>query len=152
MSIDYAAIIQAQIDELQQESAIAVDDRIRHLDEAKECEDRIARNNVKIEALEAVLQTPDTDNGQQKQRNGKIVLPGGGAKPKATKAVFTVVDQLDGATRDELLSIADRIASSGANKRHIVQTTIYQLKKAGKLVEDDGKFRRPSHQLKGLTP
>jgi len=144
MSIDYVAVIRSQIDELLVESNKAEQDREICLEKAQWCAELIDRNSVRIEALEKVLKTPDPENCQQKPRNSKVVLSGGGAKPKATEAVFAVVDQLGSATRDELLSIADRIDSSADNKRHIVQTTIYQLKKAGKLVEgDDSKFRRP---------
>lgn len=149
MAEDMLAIIRSQIERLREESESMSAERAIALQTVSECEQAVTRNEAKIEALEEVLAAADSAECEGQERDQPRAEPpeflgNGKAKIKATAAIFGLIDQKGRVSRDQLMGLADQIDSEAEDKRHILQTTVYTLKKKGKLAEDeDGWLTRP---------
>jgi hypothetical protein len=145
MAEDMLTIVRSQIERLKKENESLEAERALHARKATACEEAIERNEAKIEALEDVVVAAGRVNRECRKPDEIPASPDNGkAKPKATAAIFALIDQKGPTSREQLLGLADQIDSEADDKRHILQTTVYLLKKRGKLIEDEkGLFDRP---------
>jgi hypothetical protein len=140
-------LVRSRLAHLQEESESARAEREAALRTIADCEQTVAQNASTIKVLEEILADAgrvnrNGDGGKEGALPTAVDTPSKG-KPKATAAIFALIDAEGTVSRDKLLSL--KIDTDAGNPRHILQTTLYTLKKKGKLVENaDGSFRRPA--------
>ncbi|MBN2022085.1 MAG: hypothetical protein JW809_04775 [Pirellulales bacterium] len=144
------SVIRSRIARLREENEAMCVAREDALKAASDCEQSIIRNEAKIEALEEVLVVSRHAQREDGAQDSKLQLAhptsseNGKPKPKATAAIFALIDKQGPTPRDQILELADAIDSDAGSKRHVLQTTLYNLTKRGKLAEDSaGCFDRP---------
>jgi hypothetical protein len=144
MPTTFTDIVQHQIESLEQEIAIAKEKRDQAEREIVHCSQIVERNEAKIEALSDTLMAARRIDGPAVP-SGVPARNDGHERPrlKATEAILAFIDEAGSASREALMSLSDNIDTTAGNPRHIMQTTLYQLVKKGKLVDTGGMYKRP---------
>ena len=111
-----------EADTADQESAIAA------------CQERIRDNRIKIEELQSVLRELEPE-----------AKTNGTPKLRPTKAIFELLRQANdrGMTTSQIVDqLHDKVLTNASDRRHVIRTTLFQLRKAGRIVTDkEGRQR-----------
>lgn len=145
MADETLAIVRSQIECLREQNESARIEREDALQAVSEYEQAITQNEATINVLEAIVAAAShiTHVDRASEDDGDLA-DSNGEKLSATNAIFSLIKQHGPSSRERVLALEDRISSDAKNKRHILQTTLYQLRKRGRLVEtEEGLFDLP---------
>lgn len=154
-------ILREQIEALLAKKQLALSDREQAVLTIQRSDDTIARCAAQVEALEQAWRviapaTFQPSNPSTMHRSASVshtstspTTNGSSSgtsrsKLKPTAAIMALIDERGTVPREDILALEQSIDTDTDNPRHLLQTTIYLLRKKGRIEETSAGFRRPT--------